>query len=90
MFLRLLEAGDFFLFEIFKVGNSLTVKYSICFILSVILTLCIQIKETINFVYFLYKNTITYTSNHISTNRKINYCIKLINFALKIKIDTYL
>ena len=31
---------------------------------------CTQIKETINFVYFLYKNTITNTSNHISTNKK--------------------
>ena len=64
------------------------IKYSFGFILNVILTLCTRIKETINFVYFLYKNTITYTSNHISTNRKINYCIKLINFVLKIENNT--
>ena len=37
-------------------------EYSFCFILSVILGLCLQIKKTINFVYFLYKNTITNTS----------------------------
>ena len=57
--------------------------------LIVILTLCTQIKETINFVYFIYKNTITYTPNHISTNKKINNRIKLINFALKIENHIY-
>ena len=57
--------------------------YSVCFILSVVLDLCTRIKETIKFTCFLYKNTITYTPNNISTNRKTNNRIKLINFALK-------
>ena len=74
---------------LFVFYSMVLIFYSLCFILSIILTLCTQINETINFVYFLYKNTITYKPNHISTNRKINYCIKLINFALKIKNDTY-
>ena len=63
--------------------------YFLCFILSVVLDLCTQIKETINFACFLYKNTITYTPNHISTNRKTNNIIQLINFALKTENDTY-
>ena len=71
-----------------KLGFSIT--YSLCFILNVLLILCTHIKETINFVYFLYKNTITYTPNHILTNRKINCWIKLINFALHGKSKTTL
>ena len=41
----------------------------------VILDLCTPIKETFSFVYFLNKNIINYTPNHISTNRKINRII---------------
>ena len=59
-------------------------KYSLCFILVVVLGLCTRIKKTYNFVYFENKNTITYTPNHISTNRKIKWRIFLINFALKL------
>lgn len=44
--------------------------------------MCTRIKKTFNFVYFQNKNIITHTPNHISTNRKIN-------FALKIENDTY-
>ncbi|KAF8093969.1 hypothetical protein N665_0373s0026 [Sinapis alba] len=42
-------------------------KYSLRFILVVVLGLCTQIKETFNFTYFQNKNTITNTPNHIST-----------------------
>ena len=57
--------------------------------LVIVLGLYTRIKKTINFVHFLYKNTITNTPNHISINKKINYWIKLINFVLKIENDAY-
>ena len=57
--------------------------YSLCFILSVVLDLCTRIKETINFACFLYKNTITYTPKHISTNRKTNNRIKINKFCIE-------
>jgi len=69
--------------------NSSSPNISLCFILSVVLGLRTRTKETINFVHFLYKTIITNTPNHVSTNRKIDYWIKLINFALKIENDTY-
>jgi len=59
-------------------------KYFLRFILIVVLDLCTQINKTYDFVYFQNKNTITYTPNHILTNRKIIWRILLINFALKL------
>ena len=57
--------------------------YFIRFILVVVLGLYTQIKKTFNFAYFQNKNIITYTPNHILTNRKIKGKILLITFALK-------
>lgn len=54
-------------------------SYSLYFILSFVLDFFTRIKKSFNFVYFLYKNIITYITIHISTNRKINMIIKLIN-----------
>ena len=57
--------------------------YSLHFILVVVLHLCTKIKKIFNFAYFQ-KTTITYISNHILTNKKINRKILYINFKLKL------
>ena len=76
--------------NIIKMTTTKNKDYSISlFYIKCRFRLCTRIKETINFTCFLYKNTITYTTNHISTNRKTNNRIKLINFSLKTENNIY-